>query len=215
MGRELTGVLFAALAISICWGQKATNSSIQTIAKPSTASTSRAGEIHGLFIVQLSRTLDSRNLKQGNEVEAKLVSDLHMADGTTIPRGSLVKGQVTEAKARSKGDSQSTLAFAFDSIVNRGTPDIRINVSIQALAPNPDAGMNMGSGLGYFDLTQDQKAPLPPSQTPRNIPLLTEESTGVLGIKNLELGPDGLLTSSGREVKLDTGTRILMKVSSQ
>jgi hypothetical protein len=213
--RALAGFLLAVLAVSLGSSQEASpaNPSAQPIAKPSTASTGRTGEIHGLLIVQLARALDSKNLKPGNEVEAKLLTDVHMADGGTIPRGSLVKGHVTEAKARSKGDSESTLAFAFDSIVNQGRTDKGINFTIQALAPNPDLGMNTGSGIGYFDLTQDQKAPLPPSQTPRSIPLLTEESTGVLGIKNLELGPDGVLTSSGREVKLDVGTRILIKVS--
>jgi hypothetical protein len=43
--------------------------------------------------------------------------------------------------------------------------------------------------------------------------MLTEESTGVLGIKNLELSSDGTLTSTNKEIKLDSGTRMLLKAS--
>ena len=43
-------------------------------------------------------------------------------------------------------------------------------------------------------------------------PILVPTSQGVLGLKNLEMGSDGVLTSTGKEVKLDAGTQLLINV---
>jgi hypothetical protein len=43
--------------------------------------------------------------------------------------------------------------------------------------------------------------------------MLTSESKGVLGFKNLEMNSDSVLTSSGKEVKLDSGTQMLIQAA--
>ena len=168
------------------------------------------GQVHGVFAVELTKSLDSKKLKPGDEVEAKLVTDLHAADGVTIRRGSKVIGHVTEAKARSKGDTESVLTIVFDKIGGPGGADMPIKSVIQAVAPNPNPGPNTGGGVGYGGMSETMEKPATPSLSAQSAPQLTDQSTGVLGIKNLQLGTDGTLISSGKELKLDSGTRILL-----
>ena len=46
-------------------------------------------------------------------------------------------------------------------------------------------------------------------------PLLNPKSTGVQGLHGLQLGSDGVLTSDGKHVKLDPGTRIIVRAEIQ
>ncbi len=167
----------------------------------------------GLFIVELSKSIDSKKLKDGDEVDAKLLSDVHSSDNVTYPRGTKVVGHVTQSKARSKGDPDSSLAISFDKI-SRASGDAEIKKRHPGRSPGiRSAGVSTG-GVDYGDMKAATAAPPPPPSSGRTTPLLTEESTGVLGIKNLELGSDGTLTSTGKEVKLDSGTRMLLPKAS-
>jgi hypothetical protein len=218
MKQWFMSTLFVAVAVSVCLGQGPSPAILPGPAPTQSSAaqtTAAANQVHGLFTVELAKSLDSKKLKPGDEVDGKLLMDLHAADGVTIHRGSKVIGHVIEAKARSKGDSESALAIGFDKIVRPGGEDTPINSVIQAVAPNPNAEVNTGGGIGYGDMKQATAAPPSPDASRGPVPLLTEDSTGVLGIKNLQLGPDGVLTSSGKEVKLESGTRILLKASMQ
>ncbi len=214
MTRWFSSTLFVALAVSVCLAKGPSPATFPGPAPQSSAANSTAHPVNGLFIVELSKSLDSKKLKDGDVVEAKLVSDVHASDNVTFPRGTKVIGHVTQSKARSKGDPESSLAISFDQI-SRSGGDTPIKSVIQAVGPNPSAGSDTGGGIGYGDLKAATAAPPAPSSGPRNVPMLTEESTGVLGIKNLELGSDGTLTSTNKEIKLDSGTRMLLKASTK
>jgi len=213
MKRWFAYTLFAVLAVSLTAAtrllpaaQAATQSSAAQSADPT-------GKSHGIFTVELLKPLDSKKLKEGDPVEAKLIGGITLPNGTPVARGTKVVGHVTEAKARSKSDSQSTLGIAFDKIVRAPGEEVPMHGIIQALAPNPNADVTTGGGMGYGDLKQATAAPAAPDTRQAPAPILNEQSAGVLGIKNMQLGPEGVLTSSGKEVKLDSGTRILLNVT--
>ena len=63
----------------------------------------------------LPKGIDSKKLKEGDTVMCQTVTPLRTSVGI-IPSGSKVVGHVTVAKARSNGDSESTLGLAFDKI---------------------------------------------------------------------------------------------------
>jgi hypothetical protein len=216
MKRWFTSALFVALAVSVCLGQGPNPSASGEAPTQSSGaqSTTVSHDVHGLFTIELAKALDSKKLKDGDEVDGKLVTDVHASDNLTFPRGTKVIGHVTESKARSKGDAESALAINFDKI-SRPSGDTPIKSVIQAVAPNPNAGVNTGGGVGYAGMNETMEKPPAPNPGSQSVPLLTDESTGVLGIKNLQLGPDGVLTSTGKEVKLDSGTRVLLKASTQ
>lgn len=91
--------------------------------------------------LELAKSLDSRKLKQGDAVEAKVIDQWRTADGTLVPPGSKVLGHVTESSARSKGDSQSQLGIAFDQIALKDGRKLPLKASIQAIGPPLDYGM--------------------------------------------------------------------------
>jgi hypothetical protein len=51
-------------------------------------------------------------------------------------------------------------------------------------------------------------SPIP--QTSR--PMLNAQSKGVVGIPKLELGENSVLIAAGKEVKLDTGTQMIVQI---
>ncbi|MGO9520481.1 MAG: hypothetical protein ACLPND_25870 [Candidatus Korobacteraceae bacterium] len=209
--------LFAALTVTMSMAQGANPAAGPSVTSGATVrSTSATTQARGFFTVELTKPLDSKKLKEGDEVEAKLAAGITITDGTTIPSGSKVIGHVTEAKARSNHDSESTLGIVFDKIVRRSGGDTPIKSVIEAAAPNPNARNDSGNansvdyGGRLDDATVKGALPRLPSG---GTPILNEESRGVLGIKNLQLGPNGVFISSGREVKLDNGIQMLLEVT--
>lgn len=84
----------------------------------------------------LAKPLDSRKSKPGDPVVAtaaqnvKSDSDSHVV----IPKGSRLIGHVTEAKAKGKGDADSSLGIVFDRAVLKGGREVPMNSVVQALA---------------------------------------------------------------------------------
>ncbi|MGB9255307.1 MAG: hypothetical protein WCC25_10780 [Candidatus Korobacteraceae bacterium] len=170
----------------------------------------------GRFIVELSKSIDSKKLKQGDEVDAKLTAVVTFSNRPPFARGTKVIGHVTQATTRSQSDPQSTLGVVFDKIVRPGGDEIQLHCVIQAVAPNPNADLSTGNNINPGDLTEATLTHSAGRDTARNtMQSLTETSIGVLGIKNIQLGPAGVLTSSGKEVKLDSGTRMLLNITMQ
>src|SRR5271165_5704032 len=99
MKQLLAVTLFVGLAVSL-------STAVWADSGQSTATTSASGG-HGTFSVELAKALDSKKLKEGDEVQAKLTGSITLPSGATVPRGTMLIGHVTEAKARSKNDSES------------------------------------------------------------------------------------------------------------
>lgn len=100
----------------------------------------------------------------------------------------------------------------FDKLSLQDGKTLTIVGTIRAVAPNPKTDITALSGIGYVGMNETIERPQAQSYAPRNVPLLNEESVGVLGIKNLELGNDGVLTSDGKVVKLESGSQIMLQV---
>ena len=188
------------------------------------ASGSDASAIHGAFAATLARSVDSKKLKEGDEISAKTISTMRTADGTMIPGGSKVIGHVTQAKARSKGDSESSLGVAFEKIEVAGGKQIPIKGMLQAVGPNPSessgpdtgaaGGNNMNAGGSSAGATMASPAAATDNMRlpggAKGSKTLTPQSTGVVGMKNMQLD-NSVLTSTGKEVKLDMGSQLMIK----
>ncbi len=226
MARLANSLYLLILTASLCLGQsmrtaQPTQTPEQTSPSQTTTSESTA-KGHGVMPVELTKSLDSKKLKEGDVVTARIAADLRMKDGTDIPRGSKVTGHVTEAKSRSKSDPQSALGIVFDTISLPGGKEMAIKGQIQAVAPNPNAGAQDAGGVSYPGMmaghegsgagTTTPSAPgMPASQQPGR-PLLNAQSKGVIGIHNLELGENSVLISTGKNVSLDSGTQMMLQV---
>ncbi|MGA2369650.1 MAG: hypothetical protein ACLPPV_09995 [Candidatus Korobacteraceae bacterium] len=216
MRRWFLGTLFASLAVLMLVGlaPNSTAHAGQAAAQSSTTPAAVAAKSHGTFTVELVKPLDSKKLKEGDAVEAKLTGGITLPSGANVPRGTKVIGHVTEAKARAKTDSQSSLGISFDTIA-QPSGDTSIHGVIQAVAPNPNEEITTGDYIGYHGLDEATAKPPKPDNRRDPIPILNETSQGVLGIKNMQLGAGGVLTSTSKDLKLDSGTRMLLNVTMQ
>ncbi len=232
-------IIFVLLATSFGVGQSA-----GTQEQPASA-----GDQAGQTIpMELARSLDSRKLKAGDPVEAKITDQWRAGDGTLVPPGSKVLGHVTESSARAKGDPQSQLGIAFEQIALKDGRKLSLKASIQAVGPplmtyasNPipmggPAGTPGAGAPGPMGGTYPGGSPggvgnptsnFPnPAGSPRNTPnspqgdqpsapQVTPQSSGVIGLHDLQLEQGSVLSSNGKQVKLSAGSQILLRVQDQ
>jgi len=159
----------------------------------------------------LAASLDSKKKKPGEEVVVKTAGAVHLADGTVIPRGTKVVGHVTEAKARSGSDAQSSLGIVFDMIALPDGKTLAITGVVRAFAPNPNAEQGEGVDYGGSMNRTLQHATPSAGGTTSVAPILTEQSVGIQGIKNLQLASDGVFKSDAKTVKLDYGSQVILR----
>jgi hypothetical protein len=92
--------------------------------------------------VQLTKSIDAKKAKTGDEVVAKVTQDLKNNAGTVIvAKDTKVVGHITEAQARSKEQKESQVAIAFDRMVPKNGEPMQMPMSIQAIIapPNPNS----------------------------------------------------------------------------
>jgi hypothetical protein len=83
---------------------------------------------------ELTKTVDGRNAKRGDEVVAKTTSDTRLADGTRLPKGSRLIGHVTGVQPTSHQNHDGQLAFAFDHAVLHDGRQIPIRATMQSIS---------------------------------------------------------------------------------
>ncbi len=233
--RRLCGpILLVLLSVSLGYAQdetpQASDALATTDALPTTAQAAPGNpnnDIKGSFPVKLDKAIDSRRLKEGDTVVCKTVTPIHSRSGLMIPTGAKVIGHVTQAQARSKGDSESALAIEFDKIEYARGEDVPMKGTLQAVAPSlGDAGLDTSAGPPQLSVSSagrgnsNGNSPPPTGSMqiagPRSgTPILGPASQGVLGMKSLQMDANGVLTSPGKEVKLEGGTQIMIRAEIQ
>jgi len=84
---------------------------------------------------ELTRPVDAKKAKVGDQVMARTTEDVKSEGQVVIPKGSKLMGRVTQAKAKAKGESESSLGIVFDKAVPKGGgPEVPVHAVIQALA---------------------------------------------------------------------------------
>jgi hypothetical protein len=109
-------------------------------ASASTSASAQNGQVNGslatgsAFNAALSSPIDSKKCKPGDAVTAHTTEAAKSEGKTVIPKGSKLVGHVTQASARAKGESESSLGIVFDKAILKNGQEIPLNVAIQALA---------------------------------------------------------------------------------
>ncbi len=96
----------------------------------------------------LSKPLDSRKCKPGDEVFATASEDVKADGKVVIKRGSRLIGHVTEAKAKGEGQANSSLGIMFDHAVLKNGQQVQMNSVVQAIAAAPTAPASMDADMG-------------------------------------------------------------------
>ncbi|HEV2116228.1 MAG TPA: hypothetical protein VGR48_09410 [Terriglobales bacterium] len=250
---------YALLAVSLIWA--AGQAGAQSAPSPGQAAAPAGPALAPGTVVgaELSKGIDAKKAKVGQEVVAKALADLRDTNGNlVIPRGAKLVGHVTQVQAASKEQPQSNLGIIFDKAEakhGKEATEIGLHAGIQAMAkpepppmaqgqegegPGGPGGAPMGGGQptmgGGGRTTGGMGGAAPRQQGPigdmgGNAPMnqsggssgpgLNANSHGVIGIPNLTLSPqasptEGSVISSSRgNVKLDSGTMLVLRVIGQ
>jgi hypothetical protein len=223
----------------------------------------------------LSSPIDSKKCKPGDPVNAHSTEAVKSEGKTVIPKGAKLLGHVTQASARAKGESESSLGIAFDKAILKNGQEIPLNAGIQAIAAAQSsasaagsdmdtmggmgasaAGSGMAGGRGALGGVTSTAGGAVGSvtNTAANVGgvaggtvnsaanaggsmagaskgavgglnaagQLTSNSQGVFGLNGLNLNAAGsnategsVITSAGKNVHLDSGTRMLLVSQAQ
>jgi hypothetical protein len=245
-----TGKLALAAAAIFALGTIPSSADAQGPA-PATRSEQTGASLAGgtRISAELNSSLDSKKAKPGDAVTAHTTEAVKSADDRTIlPKGTKLVGHITQASARSKGDSESALGIGFDKAILKGGEEVPLNATIQALAApasnapglmpgpsmpttSPSGGTN-NPGMPGNRGSQPNPGSYPPGSYPRtdgggsypnagaetnSAGELPPNSRGVYGLEGLQLSmaPSNstqvsLISSNGKNVHLDGGTRMLL-----
>ena len=100
--------------------------------------------------VQLTKTVDAKKAKTGDEVVARVTQDMKTSSGEVlVAKDTKIMGHVTQAQARTKEQKESELGIAFDHAMTK-TGEMDQPMSIQAIiAPlNNSSGGDSGKSQG-------------------------------------------------------------------
>ena len=177
---------------------------------------------------ELIRGLDARKAKPGDAVVARCEQDLKIHGEILIPRNAKLIGHVVEAQKKGRGKPESTLSIAFDKAVMRDGRELPLTASIQALAPPSIMAAEVGDNdlrIRNTPLDKPRTSNLLPGaiRTTRPEPAasvdlpLAAPTTGIVGLQ-LEPNPasaagGSVIHSNFRDVRLESGTRLILRVS--
>ena len=169
--------------------------------------------------VQLTKTIDAKKAKTGDQVVAKVTQDMTSTTGqVVVAKDTKVIGHVTQAQPRSKEQKESELGVAFDRAVTKDGQEMQMPMSIQAVigqqnnqaaepggdqAGQGSAGAPTGTtAAGGQSPMAGHSAQAPPSASPASPdngggqqnanaarPPINAQTQGVIGISNLNLQP--------------------------
>ncbi len=218
---------------------------------------------------ELSKPVDCRKNKPGDEVTAKTTQDVKSDGKVVLPKGSRIVGKVTQAQARAKGQDESKLGIAFDHAILKDGTQVPVSFAIQAIGSSQAAasaaaaddsaaiagdagGMATASGSGATrsgagatrgvvgGVTSSTGSVVNTTGSAAGSTLhtgnatatntgtnvaggLTSTSQGVVGMPSLTLSSvasgsttaGSMIRSSTSNVRLESGTRMLLKVTGQ
>ncbi len=98
--------------------------------------------------VLLTKTIDAKKAKSGDEVVAKVTQDLKTNSGEVlVSKDTKILGHVTESQAHSKEQKESQLGIMFDRAVEKNGNEMQLPMSIQAII-GPENNASPGNSGG-------------------------------------------------------------------
>jgi hypothetical protein len=163
--------------------------------------------------VSLTKSVDAKKAKTGDEVIAKVTEDMKTSSGeVVVPKDTKVVGRVTEVQSRNKEQKESAIGIAFDRAVMKNGSEMQMPMSIQAIigqqnnqnsgnagptgVPNagtsgsPSPSRAGAAGSAQFPTPSDPNAG---NNMPRDTPgtnarpPITAQTEGVVGISDVKL----------------------------
>ena len=163
--------------------------------------------------VSLTKSVDAKKAKTGDEVIAKVTEDMKTSSGeVVVPKDTKVVGRVTEVQSRNKEQKESAIGIAFDRAVMKNGSEMQMPMSIQAIIGQqnnqnggnagptgvPNAGTSGSPSPSRAGAAGSAQSPTPsdpnagnnmPRDTPGTNarPPITAQTEGVVGISDVKL----------------------------
>jgi len=99
------------------------------------AQAASAGQMQSGSTVQaeLTKPVDARKCKRGDEVAARTTQDVKSDGRTVLPKGSKLVGHVTDVQAREKGQPESHIGIAFERAILKNGTQVPMALTLQAI----------------------------------------------------------------------------------
>jgi hypothetical protein len=188
---------------------------------------------------ELTKRIDTKNAKQGDEVAARTTMAAKLPDGTELPSGTKLTGKVTDVKAKTKEDKSSHLAFNLDHAVLKGGKEVPVVVIVTSVTgpqgPSNDVMLAGGGATGVPGGSPGAAAATGTSAPPTaSAPMVTStgqaQSSAGGALKNAQdrvpvgnmpgvilsasPGTAGTLDSEKDNISLASGTKLTLNVAS-
>lgn len=153
------------------------------------------------FPLVLETGISSATSRSGDVVVARLAGDVRVGEKVIVPSGSEVRGRVTAAVPSGRVKTRARLAFAFDTLVLDGKEHAIATGPIDITAGdthNRDAAtIGIGAGAGAIvGAVVDGK-----------------KGAGIGALIGGAAGTGVVLTDTGKEIRLGTGSRVTVRLT--
>jgi hypothetical protein len=207
----------------------------KAVSADSKAATGQALAVGRVIYAELSQTIEAKKAKVGGPIAAKVTLAVLSHGSVLIAQGAKISGHVTEAKQRSKKHPESVLGIVFDRAELKDGGELPLALTVQAVGVGgfwarrvPISGRMDAEGEysavaampGVPGHRTDSSGPSGAAELPEAArePALDLGSKGVVGLSDLDLkeGTDSkkgsLVTSTSKDVKLDHGDELVLRV---
>lgn len=135
---------------------------------------------------ELTRKIDTKDAKVGDEVLARTTADATLADGSPLPKGTRLTGTVTEARAESSAAKSSHLAITFSRAIGQDGHEIPLHATLKSMSAQTPMAAPASIADGYSSTAGTGEAPT--AGTRRSRGTATNSMDGVAGNTTGELG---------------------------
>jgi hypothetical protein len=98
---------------------------------------------------ELTKSVDTKKAKIGDQINAKITNDAKLPDGTDLPKGTKLVGNVVEVEAKSKEQNDSRMVLALNRVVLKDGHEMPIKAAVTSMtAPASNASFDMAAGGG-------------------------------------------------------------------
>ena len=154
-----------------------------------------------MFALVLDTAISSETSRAGDRVVAKLGEDVRVGEKVFVPAGSGVRGLVTAAVPSGRVKTRARLAFDFDTLVLQGKEHSigtrAVDVTAGDTHKKDAATIGIGAGAGaVVGAIVDGK-----------------KGAGIGALIGGAAGTGVVLTNTGKEIELGSGTRVTVKLT--
>ncbi|MBZ5493286.1 MAG: hypothetical protein LAO76_20400 [Acidobacteriia bacterium] len=186
-----------------------------------------------ILYAELTKTVDAKKAKAGDPVNAVLLSDVVARGKIVVRHEAKLLGHVTEAQVHSKETPESRLGIVFDKVITK-EGEVPFESKLLAIRPAEHPAFDVpqapspGSNAAQQSMQRQYPSPQGSNVPRRPNPSLSDQmksrdreiaQTGPTDIDGLSLSSpkDGAqaVVSTQRTVKLESGVKIELRVTSQ